>query len=204
MNYLPLQHTKSNFNRSAIQRKRCLSPGCGGTASIVDGRSSVPLQRKLSDFANGSSLLDRGRAVQRMADSSVSGMLQAKFGSGSVQEAPVQRMTPTGLPSNVLGAAQSFVNHDFAGLRVHANSPSASDIGAYAFTQGKDIHVAPGMFNTKSKTGLGLLGHELSHFVQQSKGLVYANSSIGGLPLNDQARFENEADSHGKSFASLF
>ncbi len=57
---------------------------------------------------------------------------------------------------------------DFSGVRVHPDSRSAPALGAEAFTQGTDIHFAPGRYDPGTSAGDHLLAHELAHVVQQN------------------------------------
>ncbi|MCU0447091.1 MAG: DUF4157 domain-containing protein [Microscillaceae bacterium] len=90
---------------------------------------------------------------------------------------------------------------DFSGVNIHANSEKASSVGALAYTQGNDIHFAPNQYNPNTQEGASLLGHELTHVVQQREGRVQANSSVNGMPLNDDAGLEREADAMGAKAA---
>jgi hypothetical protein len=91
---------------------------------------------------------------------------------------------------------------DFSGVNIHTNSQQAESVGALAYTQGNDIHFAPGQYNPSTQEGASLLGHELTHVTQQQEGRVQANSSVNGMPLNDDASLENEADVMGAKAAS--
>ncbi|HEX2688630.1 MAG TPA: DUF4157 domain-containing protein, partial [Kofleriaceae bacterium] len=53
---------------------------------------------------------------------------------------------------------------DFSGVTIHRGDGVAHDHGAAAIAFARDIHFAPGMYETG---GDGLLGHELVHTVQQ-------------------------------------
>ncbi len=96
----------------------------------------------------------------------------------------------------------AFGGHDFSSVKIHADSAEAPKVGAKAFTRGKDIHFAPGQYNPESSKGLELLGHELTHVVQQDQGRVKPTGNVNGQPLNDDKSLEGEADSLGRKFAS--
>ena len=64
--------------------------------------------------------------------------------------------------------------HDFSRVRVHADAPaarSADDVGARAYTVGERIVFAQGQYTPSTPAGKRLLGHELTHVVQQSGNL---------------------------------
>lgn len=116
---------------------------------------------------------------------------------------PVQRSTGGGaqLPGGVMGQMESSMGADFSDVRIHTNSASATDAGALAYTQGNDIHFGPGQFSPGSTSGQELIGHELAHVVQQREGRVQATGSVNGMPLNDDAALETEADRAGRQAA---
>jgi Domain of unknown function (DUF4157) len=79
---------------------------------------------------------------------------------------------------------------------VHVGSEAAS-IGAIAFTWGSDIHFAPGQYNPHTPHGQFLLGHELTHVVQQRAGRV-SNPFGAGVAVVQDHTLEAEADHMGR------
>ena len=124
--------------------------------------------------------------------------LQAKF---PVQKTPEPGSAGAGGASGIPGSVQTkmegALNTSLSDVTVHANSNKATEVGALAYTQGTDIHVAPGHYNPNTSQGKQLLGHELAHVAQQIEGRVQPTGSVGGLPLNDSPALEKEADSLG-------
>jgi hypothetical protein len=96
----------------------------------------------------------------------------------------------SGLPNDVnskMPASQSIgagwenaFATSFKDVNIHTNDKSASELGALAYTQGNDVHFAPGQFNPNSKKGQELIGHELTHVVQQKEGRV-KSPNIGDM-----------------------
>ena len=84
---------------------------------------------------------------------------------------------------------------------MHPESSKAPEVGALAYTQGTDIHFAPGQFRPDTSCGQHLLGHELAHVVQQAEGRVQPTTEIGGIAVNDDAGLEHEADVLGAKAA---
>lgn len=89
---------------------------------------------------------------------------------------------------------------DFSSVRLVANSPTPAALGAEAFAQGEEIHFAPGRWNDGSEESHALLGHELTHVIQQRQGRVQAGpqtkrGALGGV--NDDGGLETEADVAG-------
>jgi hypothetical protein len=75
------------------------------------------------------------------------------------------------LPEPIQRKMESFFNASFADVRIHVGHEAPS-IGALAFTHGTDLYFAPGQYNPQSTQGQQLLGHELTHVVQQLAGRV--------------------------------
>jgi hypothetical protein len=104
------------------------------------------------------------------------------------------------LPAPVATKMQSFFQQDLSTVRVHEDSHSAK-IGARAFTRGEHLHFAPGEYQPHTSAGQRLLGHELSHVVQQRVRRVAAPSG-DGTPINNSHALESEADSIGQRAAT--
>ncbi len=94
---------------------------------------------------------------------------------------------------------ESFFQADFSGVRVH-EGPAAQAMGALAFTLGEEIHFAPGLYDPASREGVALLGHELTHVVQQRDGRV-ANPYGHGVAIVQDPALEAEADQMGQKIA---
>ncbi|MBZ0286910.1 MAG: DUF4157 domain-containing protein [Anaerolineae bacterium] len=74
------------------------------------------------------------------------------------------------LDDGVRGQMEGAFGADFSGVRVHTDSQSDSlnkSIQAKAFTTGSDIFFSKGAYDPGSQAGQQLLGHELTHVVQQ-------------------------------------
>ncbi|MDP9190336.1 MAG: DUF6310 domain-containing protein [Acidobacteriota bacterium] len=68
---------------------------------------------------------------------------------------------------------ENRLHHDFGAVRVHHDPPAAGiaqRLGARAFTLGNDIGFAGGEYAPHHPDGLRLLGHELTHVLQQRRG----------------------------------
>jgi hypothetical protein len=80
-------------------------------------------------------------------------------------------------------------------VRVHYGSPKPAALGALAFAQGNDIHLAPGQEQH--------LPHEAWHVVQQKQGRVKPTLQAKGMPINDDRGLEREADAFGEKAGKL-
>ena len=109
----------------------------------------------------------------------------------------------TGIPDHVIQGMESSFGTDFSSVRVHPDSSKAPEVGALAYTQGTDIHFAPGQFKPDTSAGQQLLGHELTHVIQQAEGRVQPTTEVGGMAVNDDLSLEHEADVMGAKAASV-
>ena len=103
------------------------------------------------------------------------------------------------LPAPVQNKMERFFAADFSDVRVHVGREAAA-IGAIAFTLGSDVYFAPGYYEPHTPRGQELLGHELTHVVQQRDGRV-ANPFDGGVAVVQDPDLEAEADRMGKAAA---
>jgi len=104
------------------------------------------------------------------------------------------------LPDPVQKKMEASFNTSFADVRVHIGQ-EASSIGALAFTHGTDLYFAPGQYNPQTTQGQQLLGHELTHVVQQRAGRVRNPLGSGVAVVQDPA-LEAEAERMGLRAAS--
>jgi hypothetical protein len=99
------------------------------------------------------------------------------------------------LPDAVRGQMETALRADFSNVRIHIG-PQAERIGAAAFTIGSAIYFAPGQYQPYTRRGQQLLGHELTHVVQQKTGRVRTVASTG-LSVVQDPFLEAEADRMG-------
>ncbi len=104
---------------------------------------------------------------------------------------PVQKqLNRTGLPDALKAGVENLSGYAMDDVRVHYNSPKPAQLHAYAYTQGTEIHVAPGQEKH--------LPHEAWHVVQQKQGRVEPTMQMkGGVKVNDDSGLEREADVMG-------
>ncbi len=104
------------------------------------------------------------------------------------------------LPPILRRKMESFFETDLSAVRVHVG-PEAPAIGALAFTLGTDIYFAPGQYQPDTPQGHELLGHELTHVLQQREGRV-ANPFGDGTAVVQDRSLEDEADRMGRLLAA--
>ena len=136
------------------------------------------------DASSASSVPDsssQSESLQRKAD----------MANATAQRAETPRPNNTGMPDNLKAGIESLSGFSMDDVRVHYNSPKPATVQALAYTQGTDIHVAPGQEKH--------LPHEAWHVAQQMAGRVSPTTNINGMPVNDNAGLEHEADVMGEN-----
>ena len=101
------------------------------------------------------------------------------------------------LPLPLQMQAETVFGTDLGRVRLHDGGAAASaarQVAARAFTVGDDIYFGSGRLQTNASEGLRLLGHELTHVVQQRRGLSRASLRGAGGP------YETEADEGARAF----
>jgi hypothetical protein len=125
--------------------------------------------------------------VQRVEEDE---LLQGKFDTIQRQEQVTARPNNTGLPDQLKSGIESLSGMSMDHVKVHYNSSQPAQLNALAYAQGSDIHVAPGQEQH--------LPHEAWHVVQQAQGRVRPTMQMKeGIPVNDDAGLETEADVMG-------
>jgi hypothetical protein len=92
------------------------------------------------------------------------------------------------LDTQVQRTMSGIFGPQFQDVRVHTGDEAAQatrQVGAEAFTLGSNIYFAPGRYQPNTQAGQALIGHELTHVIQQSSlpslggGRVPETSSLG-------------------------
>jgi hypothetical protein len=121
----------------------------------------------------------------------------------------IQRRVGRGqpLPSEVQADMSAGLGHDFGDVVVHRDAEAAglaSQLGAKAFTTGRDVFFGSGAYDPGSVAGRETLAHELTHTIQQSGGTVSGTEVCPGLYVSDPSDHEEKeaaAVAHGLASA---
>lgn len=90
------------------------------------------------------------------------------------------------LPAALRTGLESMSGDDLSNVQIHTNSAFPASVDALAYTQGQNIHLAPGQGRH--------LPHESWHVAQQMAGRVQATADENGAAVNDDVTLEREAD----------
>jgi hypothetical protein len=97
---------------------------------------------------------------------------------------------------------EAFFGHDFSRVRVHTGARAdglTRSLHALAFTVGDQVAFAAGRYRTDTPSAARLLAHELTHVVQQRRGLDGDLLRAGmGTPGD---RYERDAERNAERYA---
>lgn len=152
--------------------------------------SSAPVQREKSPEEDEEVQM---KPIVQREESKEEEPLQGKFAlglTGTLQAKEEAAPNRTGMPDHLRSGLENLSGIDLSGVRVHYNSPKPARLNALAYTQGQEIHVAPGEERH--------LPHEGWHAVQQIQGRVKPTIQAKGMSINDDPALESEADVMGE------
>ncbi len=153
---------------------------------------AAPEEEELQAKRDGDGTLQRSaEPVVGLEGGPVNADIQGRIESKRSGGAPIDGGTRT--------AMEGSFGESFQDVRIHHDHESDSlnrSLGAKAFTTGNDIFFR----QDAAPSDRALLGHELTHVVQQREGAVSGGAGLTVGPANDS--FEQQADSMGATVAS--
>lgn len=147
------------------------------TMSVAE--EEEPIQRQESSVAEEQALSEES-SVQRSPDgnsyasSDITRRIESTKGQGG------------SLPENIQHELGSKMGADFSDIKIHTDGDAIQlnrELGAHAFTHGKDVYFNAGKYNTESADGQYLLAHELAHTMQQNNEIVQRLAITYETPL---------------------
>lgn len=115
--------------------------------------------------------------------------------AGEGAPSSVVQQNTTGLPGDLKVGIEALSGLSMDDVRIHYGSAKPAAVQALAYTQGADIHIAPGQERH--------LPHEAWHVVQQKQGRVAPTMQAKGASINDDLLLEKEADVMGAKAMQL-
>ena len=127
--------------------------------------------KKMSDGPEVQRMHDGEHQISKMSDGNEKGMT-----APASVEAGINNTKGNGqsLPGDIQREMETKMGADLSDVKVHTDGQATQmnkDINAKAFTHGQDIYFNQGQYNPSTSQGKHLLAHELTHTVQQGKGL---------------------------------
>jgi hypothetical protein len=104
----------------------------------------------------------------------IQGVADSSRETASAQVTGPETISTSGkaIDPDVRSGMESRFGHDFSDVRVHtdgAADKSATELGARAYTKGKNIVFASGKYQPETVEGQQRLAHELTHVIQQQR-----------------------------------
>ena len=155
-----------------------VSPGTSQPEKTLDNPQS--LQTKISRVSD-ESIAKMDDADESLPDSSASetesSATESENGVSAEVEQQIESLKGNGtqLPEDVRTEMESQFSQDFSSVCIHNDAAAdalCKQLSARAFTVGSDIFFASGEYAPNTQEGKRLLAHELTHVVQQGRGVT--------------------------------
>jgi hypothetical protein len=164
----PSQPSTSQTSLNSIAQRALAQPTALSAPNILQ------LQKTVGNQSTNRLLAQRAsRHVQRRIESKAATPPSEPGTAFEQQLSRVGEGMP--LPSHTQNFMEQRIGADFGDVRLHNGSDAVQlnrEVGARAFTLGKDIYFGEGDHNLNSSDGQKLLAHELTHTVQQGASPV--------------------------------
>lgn len=164
-------------NPGVVQRhtNRC---ACGGSCPHCQAKSALKVGAPDDGYERDADAVADRVVRMKSGDAPLSSAPSTSSAVESDSAAPASVDSALRSPGHALDAdSRAFFEprfgHDFSPVRIHTGAAagrSATDLGAAAYTVGRDIVFGAGRFAPGTHEGRRLLAHELTHVVQQSHG----------------------------------
>ena len=166
----PLEH-EADAMADTVMRM----PNVSDTSAVSDTFSpNAFLQRKCAHCE------EEEKAQRKPLSASITPFIQTKSnGEGTTSASLSNKINNShGGGSSMDNGTKTFMESrfgsDFSSVKIHTGSESVMmnrELSAKAFTVGNDIYFNDGQYNPQSDSGKHLLAHELTHTIQQGKGI---------------------------------
>jgi hypothetical protein len=150
----------------------------GASGSLVQRQEEEEIEAKLASNQPQQGLQRQEEEEEPVQPKAASGQVPAV---SEDMEARINTARGGGqeLPESIRGSLEPHFGRDFSEVRVHTDGEAddlSQKLGARAFTTGQDVFFRSGDYQPESEDGRKLLGHEMTHVVQQ-----------GGAPISRKA-----------------
>ncbi|WP_024768078.1 eCIS core domain-containing protein [Aquimarina macrocephali] len=147
------QTDKTQESKNSITPTVTSESSDGGTAQLMDNRTSTIDQRKL----------------------------RSGIDSSENTKAPIQRKNNTGLPDNLKSGIENLSGYSMDDVKVHYNSNKPAQLQAHAYAQGTDIHLASGQEKYLPHEAWHVVQQKQGRVqpTMQFKGKVNINDDVG-------------------------
>ena len=143
-----MPEVKQDQDRQSIKK----TPPRTTPSSILEEAQPAPPEAEVQQIAQRAGSDDGARA-ERLRDPQMQtaqrqalGAQLGKVGGNRYLQRMVQSEPNPDLPRDVQQQMEGVYGQDFSNVRIHTDSQEAVGLRARAFTQGEEIHIAPGLY----------------------------------------------------------
>lgn len=199
---MPAQMMVEEEEEKAVQRKPVQKQGDPEEEEEPIQGKAIQKQesQEEEELVQGKAIQKQDSTEEELVQGKAKGNVTNKQKNGNTIAKPSGSLTS--MPEAVQAKMENSFGTSFQDVNIQQNDTSANHMGALAYTQGTDIHFAPGQYNPDTRNGQELLGHELTHVVQQKQGRVTETKQSKGVSVNDSPSLEQEADDMGRKAAN--
>ncbi len=165
--------------------------GDGMSPMISNVGGGVGAQRESSGYEQG--VKDK-KTIRRQE----TGMGSALVPDGVAQRLTERRGQGNPLPPELNTQIGDVFQQDFSDVRLHTDAEAiqmSQDLNAHAFTYKNDIYFNSGKYQPETVAGRGLIGHELTHTLQQGQNKVKRQDkkkTQGGKVVNKNSKTKKD------------
>ena len=143
---------------------------------LTIGSSNDPLEREADRVADQVMAMPTNSSIEKTPPRIQRFTEQSTSPSGTAPASVDRVLASSGRPLDpaLMQNMEQRFGHDFSQVRVHTGSvaeQSTRDVNAHAYTAGHNVVFGTGQFSPGTYEGRKLIAHELTHVVQQGKGL---------------------------------
>jgi hypothetical protein len=183
-------HRSQDNAASAQPRLKNHAAATGGASVQLADFASNPFAAIANDSPRAMQMKLLAQGIDASPRMTAQRKAMATLLGDTAQRREADKPNRTGLPGQLKSGMESLSGMSMDHVKVHYNSPQPAQLNAHAYAQGSDIHIAPGQEQH--------LPHEAWHVVQQAQGRVAPTMQMKeGVPVNDDAGLEREADVMG-------
>jgi hypothetical protein len=154
--------TASDIQQKKINSIQRVSAPVGADLEKEKKKGIQKMDDPLKDKKKIAAVQTKPGESSNVAPANVSSKIENSSGTGST------------LPRSSLSEMNSSFGVDFSDVKIHDDSDAVNmnnELHSQAFTHGRDIYFNQGKFHPENTEGKFLLAHELTHVIQQGKGV---------------------------------
>lgn len=197
-----LSTAESRMEKDKLIQEKAAAQMPSGSADMMEDKKKKPVQMQSAGIpamedkkkkpvqlqpVSSDKMEDKEKKLQAKANPS-SSRLQREADSGGATASPqlssrIEDSSGKGkpLPGKTRAEMESAIGTDFSGVNIHTDASAVQmneELGAQAFTHGRDVYFNSGKYSPENSSGQHLLAHELTHTLQQGTNGLPAHNGV--------------------------